>query len=112
MYAVFRTSKFDKELQKKFSKEEIKEVEKFEKNHLTKNPHVGDPLGYKFFREKKLSGKRVYFLIYDDLNAVLMIATSDKKTQQDTIDEIKKHLEEYYEVIRNAIKQHGEFGQT
>ncbi len=112
MYTVFRTERFDRELEKRFSKAEIEEVEKFERKHLTENPYVGDPLGYKFFREKKLGGKRVYFLIYDDLNAVLMVAVSDKKTQQATIDEIKYHLDEYYEVIRNAIKQHGEYGRT
>ena len=37
-----------------------------------------------------------------------MIAMSDKKTQQATIDEIKSHLKEYYEVIKEAIKQHDE----
>lgn len=38
-----------------------------------------------------------------------MVALSDKKTQQETIDQIKEKLDDYYEVVREAIKQHGEF---
>ena len=112
MYAVFRTNKFDKEFSKRFSMEEQKEVENFERKQLTINPAVGDPLGYPFFREKKVGGKRVYYLIYDDLHAVLMVGISDKKTQQETIIEIKSRLKEYYEVIREAIRQHGEFDRA
>lgn len=110
MYAVFRTLKFDKELFKRFSKEEQKEVENFEKKQLVNNPYVGDHLGYQFFREKKIGVKRVYFLVYEDLKAVLMVGVSDKKTQQETIDDIKSRLKEYYGVIKEAIKQHGEYG--
>ncbi len=111
MYAVFRTEKFDKELAKQLSKEEQRQVENFEKKQLVENPYVGDPLGYKFFREKKVGGKRVYFLVYDDIKAILMVAVSDKKAQQETIDELKGRLEDYYEVVKEAIKQHGEYGQ-
>ncbi|MBS3133025.1 hypothetical protein J4470_02765 [Candidatus Woesearchaeota archaeon] len=110
MYAVFRTEKFDKELIKQFSKEEQRRVENFEKKQLAENPHVGDPLGHMFFREKKVGGKRVYFLIYDDVRAVLMVAVSDKKAQQETIDEIKGRLEDYHEIVKESIKQHGEYG--
>src|SRR3989338_3801551 len=106
MYAVFRTERFDKELSKRFSKEEQREVENLEKNQIVKNPYVGDPLGYTFFREKKVGGKRVYYLIYDDLKAVLMAGVSDKKTQQETIDEIKSRLKEYYAAVEEAIRQH------
>ncbi len=110
MYKVFRTRKFDKEVDKKVSGEEQKEIENIERKQLTINPYVGDPLGYHFFREKKIGGRRIYYLIYEELKAVLMVAVSDKKTQQETIDEIKLHLQDYYEVIREAIRQHGEYG--
>lgn len=90
MYSVFHTKKFDKESLKHLSKKEQKEVENFEKRQLVKNPYVGDPLGYKFFREKKIGGKRIYYLVYDDLNSVLLVGLSDKKTQQETI---KQHDE-------------------
>ncbi len=111
MYKVFRTSRFDKELEKQLSKEEQKEVENFEKKQLTNYPYVGDPLSFRFFREKKVGGKRVYFLVYEDIKAVLMIAISDKKTQQATIDEVKNHLDNYYQIIKDAVKQHDEYGQ-
>ncbi len=111
MYAIFHTAKFDRELNKEFSKVEIEEVETLETKQLINNPYVGDPINYRFFREKKLKGKRVYFLVYDDLKVVLMVAVSNKKTQQATIDEIKNHLEEYYGVIKDAIKRHDEYGR-
>ena len=72
------------------------------------NPYVGDSLGYRFFREKRVGGKRVYYLVYEDLKAVLMVAISDKKTQQETIDEIKSRLQDYYIVIQEGLRQHGE----
>ncbi len=106
MYAVFRTRKFDKVLLKMFSEEERKQVENFEQKQLTTNPYTGDPLGYRFFREKKVGGKRVYFLVYDDVKAVLMVGASDKKTQQETIDEIKGTLTEYYAIVKEAVRQH------
>ncbi len=105
MYAVFRTRKFDKEFEKQLSKEEQKEIENFERKQLVNNPYVGDHLKFPFFREKKIGGKRVYFLVYDEIKSVLMIGISDKKTQQETIDEIKDRLDDYYEVIREAIRQ-------
>ena len=110
MYAVFRTQRFEKELAKQLSPDEQKQVENFEKKQLKENPYVGDLLNYPFFREKKVGGKRVYFLIYGDIRAVLMVGISDKKEQQETIDDIKGRLEEYHEVIKEAIRQHGEYG--
>ena len=38
-----------------------------------------------------------------------MVGQSDKKTQQETIDTIKAKLPEYYDVVREAIKQHDEY---
>ena len=108
MYAVFRTHKFDRELEKFLSASEQREVEKIEKKQLTYNPFVGDPLGYRFFREKKIGGKRIYYIVYEELQAVLMVAVSDKKAQQQTINEIKDNLKEYYLVVREALRQHGE----
>ena len=112
MYAVYGTQKFDKEFSKQLSPKEQREVKKFEKEKLTENPYSGDPLGYAFFREKKLGGKRVYFLVYDDIKAVLMVGISDKKTQQETIEGIKARLSDYYKVIKESIKQHGESGHA
>ena len=112
MYSIFHTRKFDRELDKDFSHAEREEVGNIERKQLKENPYVGDPLGFQFFRKKKIGGKRVYYLIYEDLKAVLMIAVSDKKTQQATINEIRSHLKEYYEVVKEAIKQHDEYGHV
>ena len=112
MYAIYRTKRFDKEFSKELSSEEQKEVETIEKKQLVENPYVGDTLHYRFFREKKVGGKRIYFWIYDDLQAVLMVGVSDKKAQQETIDTIKAMLEEYYQLIREIIRQHDEDGHV
>ena len=79
MYAVFRTARFDKEFQKQLSPQEQKEIEHFEKTQLTANPYLEKPLGYRFFREKKIDGKRIYYLVYEELQAVLLVGVSDKK---------------------------------
>ena len=106
MYKIFHTIKFEKELAKQLSKEEQQEVWRFEVMQISLNPYVGDPLSYRFFREKKVGGKRIYFLIYDSLMAVLMVGISNKKTQHETIIEIKAKLDDYYVVVKDAIKEH------
>ena len=65
--------------------------------HLKDNPYVGDQLKFKFFREKRLDEKRIYYLVYDDLKVVLMVAVSGKKDQQETINYIINHLNEFKE---------------
>jgi len=110
MYSVFRTAHFDKESDKWLSLEEKRKVERFERNQLPFNPYVGDPLGYRFLREKKLDTKRVYYLIYEEFQSVVLVQISDKKQQQTTINEIKRNLDNYYQFIKE-IKQRGEYGQ-
>ncbi|HLD97122.1 MAG TPA: hypothetical protein VI934_02150 [Candidatus Nanoarchaeia archaeon] len=70
---------------------------------LKKTSDVGKPLGYPFFKEKKLDKYRVYFLVYEDLDTVLLITISDKKTQQETISQIKGKLDFYSETIKKSI---------
>ena len=105
MYIIFHAIEFDKKLDKFFSPEEKRQIDNFEKKQLIYNPYVGDPLSYKFLREKKVGGKRIYFLIYEELMVVLMVTTSDKKWQQETIALIKSNLREYYLVVQEALKQ-------
>lgn len=102
-FKVFRTKTFDKEFDK-LPKTEQREIENFEKN-LSENPFVGKPLGLVFFREKKLDGRRVYYLIYEDFVIVLMVAIGDKKAQQATIDSIRGKLNEYSELIKETLKK-------
>lgn len=59
---------------------------------IAQNPFTGKPVRFAFLREKRIDGKRLYFLVYEDLRLVLMVSVSDKKTQQATIDEIKSSL--------------------
>ena len=101
MYKIYRTAAFDKEFLKLQKAEQIA-IEKFEKK-LVENPYIGKSLNYAFLREKKLNGKRAYYLIYDDFVIVLMIAISDKKTQQATIDKIKEHLDSYYKFVKETL---------
>ncbi len=80
-------------------KERISNIAK----QLEINPYVGDQLQIKIIREKRFDGKRLYFVIFDDLNAVLIVALSDKKTQQKTIDLIKSNLNEYREYLKKIL---------
>lgn len=62
-------------------------------------------MGYIFFREKKLNGNRIYYLVYEEFVIVLMVAVSDKRTQQGTIDDIKRRLDEYYTLVKDALRK-------
>lgn len=92
-FRILTTSVFDK-LFEKLSKTEKNRIIKL-KDNLKKNPFVGKPLGYSFFREKKIEGNRLYYLIYEDKLIILFVFYSNKKLQQKTIDNIKSELEKY-----------------
>lgn len=64
---------------------------------------IGKPLGYPFFREKRIDGHRIYFLIYEDVQTVLLVTVSDKKAQQETIDGIREKLDFYRELVKNNL---------
>ncbi|MBI4145967.1 hypothetical protein HY489_01370 [Candidatus Woesearchaeota archaeon] len=72
---------------------------------LAVNPFIGDPLSYPFLRERRVGEKRVYYLIYEDLKLVLLVATSGKKDQQATIDHIKVNLPEFRKEAEKIAKQ-------
>ncbi len=103
MFVVIGTETYLSEL-KKWPKQDQNAAVKIP-NHLAENPYVGKPLSYAFLREKKIGGRRVYYLIYDDLNLVLLVATSDKKDQQSTINHIKGNLDEFRDVAEKISKQ-------
>ena len=92
-YLVYATNSFEKESEKisQFDREIIKKIFL----QLKENPYVGNQIRYKFFREKRIKEKRLYFLIYEDLALVLVVAFGGKKAQKDTIDEIIKLLPEF-----------------
>jgi mRNA-degrading endonuclease RelE of RelBE toxin-antitoxin system len=100
-YKVYTTEEFDKVFSKLDAdiKKQISKVI----DDLEENPFSGDPLGYKFFREKKVKGYRIYFLIYEDYLIVFVITISDKKDQQKTIDAIKGLIPYYKEQIKKKL---------
>jgi len=99
VYKVYAMEVFDKELNK-LSSDYSSKVEKIFLQ-LKDNPYVGDSIRYKFFREKRIKEKRIYYLVYDDLNIVLIVAIGGKKTQKETIDKIASYFKEY----RNYAKK-------
>lgn len=92
-YAVYITESFEREINKLpgYNQEIIKKIFL----QLKDNPYVGDQIRYKFFREKRIKEKRIYYLVYDDLMLVLIVALSDKKAQEETIDKIVGYFKEY-----------------
>ena len=103
MFKVIGTDTYLKEISK-WSKPEIEAAEKIPKQ-LAENPFVGQQLRYAFLREKRIKEKRVYYLVYEDLKLVLLVATSGKKDQQATIDHIISQFDEYRKVAERIAKQ-------
>jgi len=101
MVRVLSTKEFDawEKLLPKEYQEHIRSIIR----QLKETHDVGKPLGYPFFREKKIGKYRVYFLVYEDVDTVLLITMSDKKAQQETIDKIKKDLDLYKDLIKKNI---------
>tara|TARA_Y100000310_G_C20563048_1_gene754028 strand:- start:422 stop:739 length:318 start_codon:yes stop_codon:yes gene_type:complete len=103
MHKVIGTETYNDEISK-WSKADRAQADRLPEK-LAENPIQGDSCGYPFLREKRIDGHRVYFLIYDDLELVLLVATSGKKDQQATIDYLKKQLDSFRLVAEDVAKQ-------
>mgnify|MGYP000347872606 CR=1 FL=1 len=103
MFAVVGTETYEKELSK-WPKADRDVAEKIPQK-LAVNPFVGRQLTYRFLREKRIDERRVYYLIYEDLKLVLLVATSGKKDQQTTIDHIKSELDKFREIAEKIAKR-------
>lgn len=103
VYAVYTTKSFDRETQK-LTRDEQERIQKIFLQ-LKENPYVGDQLQYRHLREKRIKEKRVYYLVYDDLQAVLVVAFSGKKDQQATINHIINNFEEYKEYLERLLRE-------
>ena len=101
-YAVYTTESFEKGVEG-VSESEKKIIQKIFLQ-LKYNPYVGDSLRYRFLREKRVREKRIYYLVYDDLNAVLIVAFGGKKAQQETINEIIKYLPEFRDYLKKILE--------
>ncbi len=102
-YAVYTTKSFDRETEK-LTKEEQERIGKIFLQ-LKENPYVGDQLQCRHLREKRIREKRVYYLVYSDLQAVLVVAISGKKNQQITINHIIDNFDEYKKYLEKLLKE-------
>jgi len=93
------TNEFEKDFNKldKSIRIEIKKV----LIGLEENPYTGKPLGLKYFREKKVKGYGIYYLIYDNLSIIYTIAISTKKKQQKT--KVTKQFSYTFQLILHLI---------
>lgn len=96
-FRIYHPARFDRELSK-FDRKFQERVDKIEE-HLIENPYYGTPLGYKWFRESRFENYRVYYLIYENFEAIFMVGISDKKDQQKVINTIKL----LFEFFKNEI---------
>ena len=101
-YQLLITATFEEKLHKlKLISDRVEKIKK----QLIESPYTGKPLGYPFFREKKINGLRLYFLIYEDYKIVYIITLSNKKEQQATINTIKMFLEKYKQHVEEFISR-------
>src|SRR3989344_3354542 len=98
MFKIYTSDEFDKRFNKLDRSLQL-QIEK-EINQLESNPYAGKPLGYPFFREKKVKNYRIYYLIYEEHVVVFVISLSTKKDQQKAIDAIRNLIPAYREEIR------------
>ncbi len=103
-YAVYTLPSLYQKIIVKLSEMEREEIQRIVLQ-LTENPFVGDQLQIRFLREKRLRGKRLYYLVFEDLQAVLIVAISDKKTQQKTINSILLRINEYRKYLLELLRE-------
>lgn len=103
VYAVYRIEGFKKE-EEKLSKDDKDRIKKIYEQ-LKINPYVGDQLQIKYLREKRLTKKRIYYLVFEDSKAVLVVGMSDKKTQQKTIDNILTFINDYRNYLKELLEK-------
>ena len=102
-YKVFRSVAFQEEIAK-YDKSIQDRVDKIE-DKLMSNSKYGNPLGTEWFRESRFENYRVYYLIYEDLQAIYMVAISGKKDQQKTINTIRLFLEFFRGEIEKLVRE-------
>jgi len=100
-YVIYTTESFENTISK-LSNKDLQKIHKIFLQ-LKENPYVGDAIRYRFFREKRLKDKRIYYLVYDELSSVLVVAFGRKKEQQNTIEEIIKYLPEFKKYIQKLL---------
>lgn len=102
-YKVFRSVSFQEEISK-YDKNIQNRVDKIE-DKLMFNPEYGSPLGTKWFRESRFENYRIYYLVYQDLQAIYLVAISSKKDQQKIINTIRLFIDFFREEIEKMVKE-------
>lgn len=102
-YKVFRSAGFQEEISK-YNKNIRDRVDKIE-DRLIDNPEYGNPLGTKWLRESRFENYRIYYLVYENLQAIYLVAISSKKDQQKTINTIRLFLEFFREEIEKLVRE-------
>ncbi|MEK6855896.1 MAG: hypothetical protein AABX66_01925 [Nanoarchaeota archaeon] len=102
-YKVFRSVSFQREIVK-YDKNIQDRVDKIEDN-LEYNSKYGNPLGTEWFRESRFENYRVYYLVYEDLYSIYIVAISGKKDQQKTINTIRLFLEFFRLEIERLVRE-------
>lgn len=100
IYQIYETQTFSK-LCDTMEKEEKEWVDKI-KVQLKDNPNVGQPLRFDWFREKKFGDKRLYYLIYKNINKVLIVSFGTKKEQQKIIDYVLENKDRFKKIIESV----------
>lgn len=107
MFRIFKTTEFDTDFSKLDGSEQIR-VEKILNQLSEHGREIGKPLaGLNFFREKKFGGKRLYYLMYENFLIVLVVAISNKKAQQATINKIIFDLQKYQKFVLETLRKKG-----
>ena len=105
MFKIFTTEEFDKDFNKLDKSEQLR-IKKIFIQLKKQGDQVGKPLsGLSFFKEKRLNGKRLYFLVYNDISIILALTISDKKAQQATINQILVDITEYQKYVYETLRK-------
>lgn len=104
MNEIYETDSFT-ELLNSLPNNEKQRIEKI-KIQLQNNSKIGKPLGFEWFREKYIEGKRLYYLLYLEVepNKILLIAYGNKKQQQNIINFIKDNKEDFKQFLTKDYK--------
>ncbi|MEK6871785.1 MAG: hypothetical protein AABX16_02685 [Nanoarchaeota archaeon] len=105
MFRIFTTEEFDSDYDR-LDGSERERVNKILRQLKDQGDSVGKELaGVSIFKEKKFNGKRLYFLVYQTFSVILVLAISDKKAQQATINRIIAHLADYQSYIIEELRK-------
>jgi putative component of toxin-antitoxin plasmid stabilization module len=106
-YRILTTEEFESNFNELDNSDKLV-VEKILNKLKEQGKDVGKPLsGLSIFREKKFGGKRLYYLIYENVLTILAIALSDKKSQQATINRILLDINEYQQYVFDQLRKKG-----